>query len=53
MSGTTAARRPAPGARVIEYPAAPHAFLTTPGVTAQAEQARSDIAEFLRAALAR
>ncbi|WP_275106928.1 alpha/beta hydrolase fold domain-containing protein [Nocardia terpenica] len=38
--------------QLIEYPGAPHAFLTLPGVVPQAETARSDIREFLRASLA-
>ncbi|ATL68115.1 alpha/beta hydrolase [Nocardia terpenica] len=37
--------------RLIEYPGAPHAFLTLPGVVPQAEAARNDIREFLRASL--
>ncbi|WP_328394132.1 alpha/beta hydrolase [Nocardia sp. NBC_00416] len=39
--------------RIIEYPGAPHAFLTTPGTTPEAENARADIHEFLRASFAR
>ncbi|WP_327148678.1 alpha/beta hydrolase [Nocardia sp. NBC_01329] len=39
--------------QLLEYPGATHAFLTTPGVTPQAETARADILEFLRASLAR
>lgn len=35
--------------RLIEYPGAPHAFLTLPGLVPQAEVALSDIREFLRA----
>ncbi|WP_235748421.1 alpha/beta hydrolase fold domain-containing protein [Nocardia coffeae] len=38
--------------RLTEYPGARHAFLTLPGVEPQAEVARSEILEFLRAALA-
>lgn len=37
--------------RMIEYPGAPHAFLTLPGRVAQAEDARADIAAFLRMSL--
>ncbi|WP_405166897.1 alpha/beta hydrolase [Nocardia sp. NBC_01499] len=38
--------------RLTEYPGARHAFLTLPGVEPQAEIARAEILEFLRAALA-
>ncbi|MGW4808460.1 alpha/beta hydrolase [Kitasatospora sp. NPDC004272] len=37
--------------RLSEYPGARHAFLTLPGVEPQAEAARTEILEFLRAAL--
>ncbi|MFC8716369.1 alpha/beta hydrolase [Kitasatospora sp. NPDC057198] len=37
--------------RLSEYPGARHAFLTLPGVEPQAEAARAEILEFLRAAL--
>ncbi|MFI1913304.1 alpha/beta hydrolase [Nocardia sp. NPDC020380] len=37
---------------LTEYPGARHAFLTLPGVEPQAEAARTEIREFLRAALA-
>lgn len=37
--------------RMTEYPEAVHAFLTLPGVQAQAEPARAEILAFLRAAL--
>ncbi|WP_433427464.1 alpha/beta hydrolase [Nonomuraea sp. CA-141351] len=36
--------------RLTEYPEAPHAFLSMPGVVAQAKAARAEICEFLRAA---
>lgn len=36
---------------MIEYPGAPHAFLTLSGVVAQAHAARDDIAAFLRISL--
>ncbi|MFC0597888.1 alpha/beta hydrolase [Streptomyces palmae] len=39
-------------ARLTEYPGAGHAFLAMPGVAAQAEPARAEILEFLRASLA-
>ncbi|MCX4745328.1 alpha/beta hydrolase [Kitasatospora sp. NBC_01287] len=39
-------------ARLTEYPQAPHAFLSMPGVVPQAEAARAEIVEFLRGALA-
>ncbi|WP_214414243.1 alpha/beta hydrolase [Sphaerisporangium fuscum] len=35
-------------ARLTEYPEAPHAFLTLPGVAPQAEAARTEILDFLR-----
>ena len=38
--------------RLTEYPGAPHAFLTLPGMVKQAEDARAEILEFLRARLA-
>lgn len=38
-------------ARLTEYPGAPHAFLSMPGVAQQAEAARAEICEFLRASL--
>ncbi|SFW78734.1 alpha/beta hydrolase [Amycolatopsis australiensis] len=38
--------------RLTEYPEARHAFLAMPGVEPQAEAARTEIREFLRAALA-
>ncbi|GLY66640.1 alpha/beta hydrolase [Amycolatopsis taiwanensis] len=38
--------------RLTEYPGARHAFLTLPGVESQAESARAEILEFLRATLA-
>jgi acetyl esterase len=38
--------------RLCEYPGAKHAFLTLPGVEAQAEAAQAEILGFLRAALA-
>ncbi|MFI5664095.1 alpha/beta hydrolase [Streptomyces sp. NPDC051684] len=38
--------------RLTEYPGAKHAFLSLPGVEPQAEAARKEIQEFLRAALA-
>ncbi|WP_218006980.1 alpha/beta hydrolase fold domain-containing protein [Microtetraspora fusca] len=38
-------------ARLTEYPEAPHAFLTLPGVAPQAEAARTEILDFLRASL--
>ncbi|OLZ65539.1 alpha/beta hydrolase [Streptomyces sp. IMTB 2501] len=38
--------------RLTEYPGAKHAFLAMPGVEPQAETARAEIREFLRAALA-
>lgn len=44
MAGTTT--------RLSEYPDAPHAFLTLPGLVAQAEDARAEITEFLSDALA-
>ncbi|WP_433677684.1 alpha/beta hydrolase [Nocardia sp. CA-119907] len=37
--------------RLAEYPGAPHAFLSMPGVVPQAEAARAEISEFLRARL--
>ena len=37
--------------RLTEYPGAGHAFLSTPGLAQQAEPARAEILEFLRAAL--
>ena len=39
--------------RLSEYPGAQHAFLAMPGVVPQAEAARAEILEFLRAALAK
>ncbi|MEU5950844.1 alpha/beta hydrolase [Streptomyces sp. NPDC047525] len=39
-------------ARLTEYPEAGHAFLSTPGLAPQAEAARAEIVEFLRACLA-
>ncbi|WP_331767735.1 alpha/beta hydrolase [Embleya sp. NBC_00896] len=39
-------------ARLTEYPGAGHAFLSMPGVAQQAEAARAEILEFLRASLA-
>ncbi|OIK06028.1 alpha/beta hydrolase [Streptomyces monashensis] len=39
--------------RLSEYPGAKHAFLALPGVEPQAEAARAEILEFLRAALAK
>ncbi|MFC8229843.1 alpha/beta hydrolase [Streptomyces sp. NPDC057287] len=39
-------------ARLTEYPGARHAFLTLPGVEQQAEAARVEILEFLRASFA-
>ncbi|MFI6743665.1 hypothetical protein ACIBI9_63280 [Nonomuraea sp. NPDC050451] len=45
----TAAGTPA---RLTEYPGAGHAFLSMPGVAPQAEAARTEILEFLRASLA-
>ncbi|MGW9175389.1 alpha/beta hydrolase [Streptomyces decoyicus] len=39
-------------ARLTEYPGAGHAFLSLPGVAQQAEAARAEILEFLRASLA-
>ncbi|MFH8484802.1 alpha/beta hydrolase [Streptomyces longisporoflavus] len=39
-------------ARLTEYPGAGHAFLSLPGVDPQAEAARAEIHEFLRASLA-
>ncbi|WP_245617190.1 alpha/beta hydrolase [Amycolatopsis taiwanensis] len=38
--------------RLTEYPGSRHAFLTLPGVESQAEFARAEILEFLRATLA-
>lgn len=38
--------------QLTEYPEARHAFLTLPGIEPQAEAARTEILEFLRAALA-
>ncbi|MFF1920647.1 alpha/beta hydrolase [Streptomyces sp. NPDC058221] len=38
-------------ARLTEYPGAVHAFLSLPGIQPQAEPARAEILEFLRAAL--
>ncbi|MEV0118240.1 alpha/beta hydrolase [Streptomyces sp. NPDC050844] len=38
--------------RLTEYPGAGHAFLSMPGLVEQAEAARTEILEFLRAALA-
>ncbi|MFG2648235.1 alpha/beta hydrolase [Streptomyces sp. NPDC048436] len=38
--------------RLTEYPGARHAFLTLPGVEQQAEAARAEILEYLRASLA-
>ncbi|GAA3159547.1 MULTISPECIES: alpha/beta hydrolase [Streptomyces] len=38
-------------ARLAEYPAAEHAFLSLPGVARQAEAARADILAFLRTSL--
>ncbi|MFE3262579.1 alpha/beta hydrolase [Nocardia sp. NPDC059229] len=38
--------------QLTEYPGARHAFLTLPGMEPQAEAARAEILEFLRAALA-
>ncbi|WP_329118110.1 alpha/beta hydrolase [Streptomyces sp. NBC_01465] len=38
--------------RLTEYPDAPHAFLSLPGLVPQAETARAEILKFLRAALA-
>lgn len=37
--------------QLTEYPDAPHAFLTLPGVVTQAEAARAEISDFLRASL--
>ncbi|MGO4711950.1 alpha/beta hydrolase fold domain-containing protein [Bradyrhizobium sp. 2TAF24] len=37
--------------RLTEYPGAQHAFLTLPGIEPQAEVARAEILEFLRASL--
>lgn len=37
--------------RLTEYPEAGHAFLSMPGVAQQAEAARAEILEFLRASL--
>ncbi|ONH31690.1 alpha/beta hydrolase [Pseudofrankia asymbiotica] len=39
-------------ARLSEYPGAGHAFLSVPGMAPQAEAARAEIREFLRASLA-
>ncbi|WP_344467341.1 alpha/beta hydrolase [Kitasatospora kazusensis] len=39
-------------ARLTEYPGAPHAFLSMPGLVPQAEAARAEIIDFLRGALA-
>ncbi|MHA6616565.1 alpha/beta hydrolase [Pseudonocardia sp. DLS-67] len=39
-------------ARLTEYPGAGHAFLSTPGAARQAEAARAEILEFVRASLA-
>ncbi|MFF8812408.1 alpha/beta hydrolase [Streptomyces pactum] len=39
--------------RLSEYPGAPHAFLTLPGVQPQAEAAQAEILAFLRTALAK
>ncbi|OIJ87277.1 alpha/beta hydrolase [Streptomyces sp. MUSC 14] len=39
--------------RLSEYPGAKHAFLALPGVEPQAEAARAEILQFLRAALAK
>jgi acetyl esterase len=39
-------------AQLTEYPGAGHAFLSIPGLAQQAEAARAEILEFLRAALA-
>ncbi|WP_371680842.1 alpha/beta hydrolase [Streptomyces sp. NBC_01276] len=39
--------------RLSEYPGARHAFLTLPGVEPQADAARAEILQFLRAALAK
>ncbi|MBH5333902.1 alpha/beta hydrolase [Streptomyces pactum] len=39
--------------RLSEYPGAPHAFLTLPGVEPQAEAAQAEILAFLRTALAK
>ncbi|ARX81084.1 MULTISPECIES: alpha/beta hydrolase [Streptomyces] len=38
--------------RLTEHPEAPHAFLSLPGVVPQAEPARAEILDFLRASLA-
>jgi acetyl esterase len=38
--------------RLTEYPGAGHAFLSTPGLAPQAEPARAEVLEFLRASLA-
>lgn len=39
--------------RLSEYPGAPHAFLTLPGIEPQAHAARAEILAFLQAALAK